>query len=418
MAWIVERAGKQKSFGSFLQKRTFFLLMFVTFIESLRAAGLPVSITEYLALMGAMKHGVASYSVDDFYFLSRATLVKDERFLDRFDRVFGTVFKGVEQLSEDIAAEIPEEWLRKLAEKMLTHEEMAQIKSLGGFDKLMEALKQRLAEQKERHQGGNKWIGTAGTSPFGAHGYNPEGVRIGQDESRHRRAAKVWDKREFKDLDGDVELGTRTMKVALRRLRRFARQGAATELDLHGTIHATASNAGSLDIKMVPERHNAVKILLLLDIGGSMDDHVRASEELFSAVRSEFKHFEHFYFHNCVYERVWRENRRRAQSSLDTFELLRTYGRDYKLVFVGDATMSPYEIIQPGGSVEHFNAEAGGVWMERLLSHFRSAAWLNPAPETQWRYTHSINLMRDLMGQRMYPLTLSGLDDMTRELSH
>jgi len=282
----------------------------------------------------------------------------------------------------------------------------------------METLKQRLAEQKGRHQGGNKWIGTAGTSPFGAHGYNPEGVRIGQSESRHRLAVRVWDKREFKDLDGDVELGTRNMKVALRRLRRFARQGAATELDMHGTIHATASNAGSLEIRMVPERHNAVKILLLLDIGGSMDDHVRASEELFSAVRSEFKHFEHFYFHNCVYERVWRENRRRAASSLDTFELLRTYGRDYKLVFVGDATMSPYEIIQAGGSVEHFNVEAGRVWMERLLAHFRSAAWLNPAREAHWRYTQSINLMRDLMGNRMYPLTLSGLDDMTRELSH
>jgi uncharacterized protein with von Willebrand factor type A (vWA) domain len=392
--------------------------MFVSFIEQLRAAGLPVSITEYLALMGAMKQGVAEYSIEDFYFLSRATLVKDERHLDRFDRVFGTVFKGLEHVSEDLTTDIPGEWLKKLAEKILTPEEMAQIEALGGFDKLMETLKQRLAEQKERHQGGNKWIGTAGTSPFGAYGYNPEGVRIGQSESRHRRAVKVWDKREFKDLDGDIELGTRNMKVALRRLRRFARQGAATELDLHGTIHATASNAGSLDLKMVPERHNAVKILLLLDIGGSMDDHVRTSQELFSAVRAEFKHFAHFYFHNCVYERVWKENRRRAASSLDTFELLRTYGRDYKLVFVGDATMSPYEIIQPGGSVEHFNAEAGKVWMERLTTHFRSAAWLNPMPEQHWRYTQSINLLRDLMGNRMYPLTLTGLDNMTRELSH
>jgi uncharacterized protein with von Willebrand factor type A (vWA) domain len=392
--------------------------MFGTFIESLRAAGLPVSITEYLALLGAMRQGVANYSIDDFYFLSRATLVKDERHLDRFDRVFGTVFKGLEQASDDPTTDIPEEWLKRLAEKLLTPEEMAQIEALGGFDRLMETLKQRLSEQKGRHQGGNKWIGTAGTSPFGAHGYNPEGVRIGQGLSRHRRAVKLWDKREFKDLDGDVELGTRTMKVALRRLRRFARQGAATELDLHGTIHATASNAGSLEIRMVAERHNAVKILLLLDVGGSMDDHVRASEELFSAVRSEFKHFEHFYFHNCVYERVWRENRRRAASSLDTFDLLRTYGRDYKLVFVGDATMSPYEIIHPGGSVEHFNAEAGRVWMERILTHFRSAAWLNPAPEEHWRYTHSISLMRDLMVRRMYPLTLSGLDDMARELSH
>jgi len=391
--------------------------MFLTFIESLRAAGLPVSVTEYLALMGAMKQGVANYNIDDFYFLSRATLVKDERHLDRFDRVFGTVFKGIEHVSDDLAADIPEDWLKKLAEKLLSPEEKAQIEALGGFEKLMETLKQRLAEQKGRHQGGNKWIGTAGTSPFGAHGYNPEGVRIGQGESRHRRAVKVWDKREFKDLDGDVELGTRTMKVALRRLRRFARQGAATELDMHGTIHATASNAGSLEIRMVPERHNAVKVLLLLDIGGSMDDHVRASEELFSAVRSEFKHFEHFYFHNCVYERVWKENRRRAASSLDTFELLRTYGRDYKLVFVGDATMSPYEIIQAGGSVEHFNRETGQVWMERLLGHFRSAAWLNPSQERYWGSAQSIRLLRAVMQNRMFPLTLSGLDDMARELS-
>jgi uncharacterized protein with von Willebrand factor type A (vWA) domain len=392
--------------------------MFASFVEQLRAAGLPVSITEYLALMGAMKQGVADYSIEDFYFLSRATLVKDERHLDRFDRVFGTVFKGLENISEDVTADIPEDWLRKLAEKMLSPEEMAEIQALGGFDKLMETLKQRLAEQKERHQGGNKWIGTAGTSPFGAYGYNPEGVRIGQAESRHNRAVKVWDKRDFKDLDGDVELGTRNMKLALRKLRRFARQGAATELDLHGTIHATASNAGALDLKMVPERHNAVKILLLLDIGGSMDSHVRTSEELFSACRAEFKHFEHFYFHNCVYERVWRENRRRAHTSVETFELLRTYGRDYKLVFVGDATMSPYEITQPGGSVEHFNVEAGKTWMERLTGHFRSAAWLNPAQERYWSYTQSISLLRDLMRQRMYPLTLSGLDDMTRELSH
>jgi len=392
--------------------------MFASFVEQLRLAGLQVSITEYLALLGAMKQGVAAYSIDDFYFLSRATLVKDERHLDRFDRVFGTVFQGFEQVPEDLTTDIPEEWLKKLAEKLLTPEERQAIEALGGFDKLMETLKRRLAEQKGRHQGGNKWIGTAGTSPFGAYGYNPEGVRIGQSESRHRRAVKVWHKREFKDLDGDVELGTRTMKIALRRLRRFARHGAATELDLRGTIHATASNAGSLDLKMVPERHNAVKILLLLDIGGSMDEHVRASQELFFACRAEFKHVAHFYFHNCVYERVWRENRRRAQSSVDTFELLRTYGSDYKLVFVGDATMGPYEIIQPGGSVEHFNAEAGKLWMERLTTHFRGAAWLNPTAERYWPATHSINLMRDLMRNRMYPLTLSGLDDMTRELSH
>ena len=391
--------------------------MFPSFVEQLRAAGLPVSVTEYLTLLGAMRAGVADYSIEDFYFLSRATLVKDERHLDRFDRVFGHVFRGLEPAEGDLRRDIPEEWLHKLAEKLMSPEEMAKIEALGGFEKLMETLKQRLKEQQGRHQGGNKWIGTNGTSPFGAHGYNTEGVRIGQAESRHRRAVKVWDKREFRDLDGDVELGTRNMKLALRRLRRFARQGAATELDLPGTVHATASNAGSLDLKMVPERHNAIKILLLLDIGGSMDDHVRTSEELFNAVKSEFKHFEHFYFHNCVYERVWRENRRRDQTSLDTFQLLRTYGRDYKLVFVGDATMSPYEVMQPGGSVEHFNPESGQVWMARLLGHFRSAAWLNPSQERHWDHTQSIRLLRALLQNRMFPLTLSGLDEMARELS-
>ena len=391
--------------------------MFASFVEQLRVAGLPVSITEYLTLIGAMKHGVAEYSVDDFYFLARATLVKDERHLDRFDRVFASVFQGLEHASGDPATDIPEEWLRRIAEKNLSPEEMAAIEAMGGFEKLMETLRKRLEEQKERHQGGSKWIGTGGTSPFGAYGYNPEGIRIGQTESRHRRAVKVWDKREFRDLDGDTELGSRTMKLALRRLRRFARQGAATELDLPGTIHATASNAGSLDLKLVPERHNAVKILLLLDIGGSMDDHVRASQELFSAVRSEFKHLEAFYFHNCVYERVWRENRRRDETSLSTWDLLRTYGPDYKLIFVGDATMSPYEVVQPGGSVEHWNEEAGRVWIERLTAHFRSAAWLNPAREDYWAYTHSIVLLRQLLAERMFPLTLTGLDDMTRELS-
>ncbi len=391
--------------------------MFASFVQQLRSAGLPVSITEYLSLMGAMKANVAGYSIDDFYFLSRATLVKDERHLDRFDRVFAAVFQGLEQAPGDPATDIPEEWLRRIAEKNLSPEEMAAIEAMGGFEKLMETLRQRLEEQKERHQGGNKWIGTGGTSPFGAYGYNPEGIRIGQKESRHRRAVKVWDKREFRDLDGDTELGSRNMKIALRRLRRFARQGAATELDLPGTIHATASNAGSLDLKMVPERHNAVKILLLLDVGGSMDDFVRTSQELFSAVRSEFKHLEHFYFHNCVYERVWRENRRRDETSLSTWDLLRTYGPDYKLIFVGDATMSPYEVMQPGGSVEHWNEEAGGVWIERLTAHFRSTAWLNPADEQYWRYTQSTVMLRDLMAQRMFPLTLSGLDNMTKELS-
>jgi uncharacterized protein with von Willebrand factor type A (vWA) domain len=392
--------------------------MFASLITQLRGAGLPVSITEYLTLLGAMRANVAEYSVDDFYFLSRATLVKDERHLDRFDRVFAEVFKGLEKVEGQERTDIPEEWLRKIAEKNLTPEEMAAIEALGGFEKLMETLRQRLEEQKERHQGGNKWIGTGGTSPFGAHGYNPEGVRIGQTESRHRRAVKVWDKREFRDLDGDIEIGTRNMKVALRRLRRFARQGAATELDLPGTINATAQNAGTLDLKMVPERHNAVKILLLLDVGGSMDDHVRVSQELFSAVRTEFKHLEHFYFHNCVYERVWKENRRRDDTSIGTFELMRTYGRDYKLIFVGDATMSPYEVIQPGGSVEHWNAEAGRTWIERLTGHFRKSAWINPSKEEFWRYTQSIEVLRQLMAGRMFPLTLSGLDDMTRELSH
>ncbi len=391
--------------------------MFTNFITQLRGAGLPVSITEYLTLMGAMKHGVAAYSIEDFYYLSRAALVKDERHLDRFDRVFGTVFKGLEHAPGDPTTEIADEWLRKITEKNLTPEEMAAIEALGGFDILMETLRKRLEEQKERHQGGHKWIGTGGTSPFGAYGYNPQGVRIGQADSRHRRAVKIWDKRDFRDLDGDTELGTRNMKLALRRLRRFARQGAARELDLPGTIHATASNAGSLDIKMVPERHNAVKILLLLDVGGSMDDHVLLSEQLFSAVRNEFKHLEHFYFHNCVYERVWRENRRRDATSVSTWDLLRGYGPDYKLILMGDATMSPYEVIQPGGSVEHWNEEAGQVWIGRLASHFRCTAWLNPTREDYWRHTQSIVMLQDLLAGRMFPMTLAGLDDMTRELS-
>ena len=390
--------------------------MLAPFVLALREAGLPASITEYLTLLGAMRAGVAEYNVDDFYYLARATLVKDERHLDRFDRVFAEVFKGLEPEAGEQTPTIPEEWLRKLAEKLLTEEEKKLIEAAGGFDKLMELLQQRLAEQKGRHQGGSKWIGTAGTSPFGAHGYNAEGVRIGQNESRNRRAVKVWDKREFKDLDDGIELGTRNMKLALRRLRRFARQGAATELDMHGTVRATANNAGSLDLKLVPERHNAVKVLLFLDIGGSMDDHIRISQELFSAVRTEFKHLEHFYFHNCPYERVWKNNRRRRETEVPTQELLRTYGPDYKLVFVGDASMSPYEIVQPGGSVEHWNEEAGKVWMGRLTRHFRRSAWLNPIPQAMWQYTASIRLIEELMENRMYPLTLSGLDEMAREL--
>ncbi|MBV1798950.1 VWA domain-containing protein [Siccirubricoccus sp. G192] len=391
--------------------------MFATFIIALREAGLPASITEYLTLMRAMREGVADYSVEDFYYLSRAALVKDERHLDRFDRVFGEVFRGLEPPEGDLKREIPEDWLRKMVEKLLTEEEKAQIKAAGGFDALMDLLKQRLAEQKGRHQGGSKWIGTGGTSPFGAHGYNPEGVRIGQEESRHRRAVKVWDKREFRDLDDSIEIGTRNMKLALRRLRRFARQGAATELDLPDTIRSTANNAGSLDLKLVPERHNTVKVLLLLDIGGSMDDHVRLSEELFSAARSEFKHLEHYYFHNCPYERLWRNNRRRKESEVSTFEVLRTYGPDYKLILVGDASMSPYEIVQHGGSVEHWNEESGTVWMNRLTGHFRRTAWLNPMPEATWPHSVSTDLMRQLVEGRMFPLTVGGIEAMTRELS-
>ncbi|SNS76471.1 MULTISPECIES: VWA domain-containing protein [unclassified Azospirillum] len=393
--------------------------MFVSFFYDLRRAGVPVSLNEYLALMQAMQAGIAGYAVDDFYYLSRAVLVKDERNLDKFDRVFGATFQGLEAgavAGEEITAEIPEEWLRKLAEKYLTDEEKAQIQALGGWDKLMETLAQRLAEQKGRHQGGNKWVGTAGTSPFGAYGYNPEGVRIGQEGSRHRRAVKVWDKREFRNLDDQVEIGTRNIKVALRRLRKFARTGAAEMLDLPDTIRSTARNAGYLDLKLVPERHNAVKVLLFLDIGGSMDDHIRLCEELFSAARGEFKHLEYFYFHNCVYEGVWKDNRRRHAERLSTLDVIHTYGADYKLVFVGDAAMSPYEIVQPGGSVEHFNAEPGAVWLERLLHQYRHAIWLNPMQERYWTYTQSIAMIQKIMEGRMYPLTLEGLDAGMREL--
>jgi uncharacterized protein with von Willebrand factor type A (vWA) domain len=391
--------------------------VFAPFILALRAAGVPASIMEYLALLRAMKEGVAQFSVDDFYHLCRAALVKDERHLDRFDRVFGEIFKGLETPAGEAPRTLPEEWLRKIAEKTLTPEEMAAIEAIGGFDKLMETLKKRLEEQKGRHQGGSKWIGTGGTSPFGAYGYNPEGVRIGQAESRHRRAVKVWDERNFKDLDEDEALSSRNMKVALRRLRRFARKGAATELDLPGTIGATARNGGSLDLHMVPERHNAVKVLLLMDIGGSMDDHIRICQELFTAARSEFKHLEFWYFHNCPYERVWRTNRRRRETERPMMEVLRTYGPDWRLVFVGDATMSPYEIIQPGGSVEHWNEEAGQVWMARLTRHFRKAAWLNPVDQSHWRYTQSIGVIERLMENRMYPLTLAGLETMARQLA-
>ncbi|CAA6604287.1 conserved hypothetical protein [Rhodospirillaceae bacterium LM-1] len=387
--------------------------MFVPFFLELRKAKVPVSLMEYLTLLEVMAKGLAEYDVEKFYYLSRATLVKDERNIDKFDRVFGQVFKGLEGNLDGVessAALIPEEWLKKLAERHLTPEEMAQIQSLGGFEKLMETLKKRLEEQKERHQGGSKWIGTAGTSPFGAYGYNPEGIRIGQDRSRHRRAVKVWDKREFKNYDDSVEIGTRTIKVALRRLRRFAREGAATELDLPGTIRATAHQGGLLDLKMRPERHNKVKVLLLLDVGGSMDDHVRLVEELFSAARGEFKHFEHFYFHNCPYEALWKDNRRREGDIVPTHQVLRTFGPDWKLVMVGDASMSPYEIAYAGGAVEHWNEEAGSVWMHRLADAYPSLAWINPVPKSSWSYTSSIGMIERLTEGRMFPLTLEGLD--------
>ena len=389
--------------------------MFLNFFSELKSAGIPVTLREYLTLMQAMDADLASRRVEDFYYLARATLVKDERNLDKFDRVFGHVFKGLEMVADGVEVEIPEEWLKALAEKYLTDEEKAQIEAMGGLAKLLETLRERLAEQKKRHEGGKKWIGTAGTSPFGAQGYNPEGVRIGQDGNRNFRAVKVWDKREFKDLDDQVELGTRNIKIALRRLRKFARTGAPDELDLDGTIKGTA-HKGYLDIQMRPERHNSVKVLLFFDIGGSMDWHIRAVEELFSAARTEFKHMAHVYFHNCLYERVWKENRRRTQETTATWDLLHTYPHDYKVIFVGDAAMSPYEITAPGGSVEHFNDEAGATWIERVTRTYPACVWLNPVPEGQWAYTHSIGVMRQLMGGRMYPLTLEGLDGAMREL--
>src|SRR5579875_2152713 len=388
--------------------------MFAQFFFALREARVPVSLREYLTLIEAVKAGLANYAIEDFYYLSRAALVKDERHLDKFDRVFGACFKGIETPPGE-TVEIPEEWLRKLVERLLTEEEKAQIAALGGLDKLMELLRQRLAEQKGRHQGGSKWIGTAGTSPFGAYGYNPEGVRIGQDENRNNRAVKVWDQREFRNLDDQVELGTRNIKVALRRLRRFAREGAPEELDLDGTIRHSAHKA-YLDLVMRPERHNAVKVLLFFDVGGSMEWHVRASEELFSAARSEFKHMEYFYFHDCLYERVWKDNRRRFTETTSTWQVLHTYPRDYKVILVGDASMSPYELAAPGGSVEHFNEEPGALWLERMTRAYPACVWLNPVPEREWGLTQSIAMVRELMGGRMYPLTLEGLDRAMREL--
>ncbi|WP_170572189.1 vWA domain-containing protein [Ruegeria atlantica] len=393
--------------------------MFIPFFENLRKAGIPVSLREYLTFLEGMKKGLATYDVEAFYYLARVSMVKDERNIDKFDRAFAASFEGLEQISFDQvleAVDIPADWLAKMAEKHLSEEEKAEIEALGGFDKLMETLRERLKEQQGRHQGGNKWIGTAGTSPFGAYGYNPEGVRIGQKESRHQRAVKVWDKREFKNLDDTVELGTRNIKVALKRLRRWVREGAAEELDLDGTIRATAEH-GYLDVKTRPERHNAVKVLLFLDVGGSMDPHIKVVEELFSAARTEFKHLEYYYFHNCLYEGVWRDNRRRWDQQTPTHEVLRTYGSDYKCIFVGDASMSPYEIAYPGGANEHWNQEAGQVWLQRAREQWPSNLWINPAPKKYWKYTQSIGMIQEIFEDRMVPMTLAGLDQGMRELT-
>ena len=391
--------------------------MLVDFFLQLKQAKVPVTIREYLSLLEALDRQVVWGRVEDFYYLARLCLVKDETHFDKFDRVFARYFEGVTDLGEELEGHIPEEWLRRLAELVLSEEEKAQVVALGGFEKLMETLKQRLAEQQGRHQGGNRWIGTSGRSPFGSYGYNPEGVRIGQEGSRHRRAVKVWDRREFKNLDGSVELGTRNIKVALRRLRHFAREGAPVELDLPGTIRATAKNAGYLDLQMVPRLHNKVKVLLFFDVGGSMDEHIKVCEELFSAARAEFKALEYYYFHNFVYESVWSDNQRYRAERIDLWEVIHTYGPDYKLIFVGDAAMSPYEISMVGGSVEHFNEEAGYVWGQRLLDAYKDAIWLNPTPQGWWHFTQSIGMVGQLMEGRMFPLTLEGIEEGIRLLS-
>ncbi|KRA26384.1 vWA domain-containing protein [Brevundimonas sp. Root608] len=391
--------------------------MLLPFFTALRHARVPVSMKEWLHLMEAMDRDVAGRKVDDFYHLSRAVLVKDEKHYDRFDQVFGKVFAGIETVGagEEPSLDVPEDWLKLLNEKYLTDEEKAQIEALGGFDKLMETLKQRLEEQKGRHEGGNKWIGTGGTSPFGHGGYNPEGVRVG-GPGRQGRAVKVWEKREYRNLDDQVELGTRNIKVALRRLRRFARQGAPDELDMDATIDGTARQ-GWLDIHMRPERRNTIKVLLFLDIGGSMDAHVKMCEELFSAAKTEFKHLEFFYFHNCLYEGVWKDNRRRHEQKIPTWEVLNKYPADWRAIFVGDATMSPYEVTMPGGSVEHWNEEAGAVWMKRATQQWDKVAWLNPSPERYWSYSASVGMVRELVDERMYPLTLEGLEKAMRALA-
>jgi uncharacterized protein len=392
--------------------------MFLPFFQMLRKEGVPVSLREYLSFLEGMAAGIATYDVDAFYYLARTAMVKDERHLDRFDRAFAASFKGLEDIPADAvleAIDLPADWLEKLAEKHLTPQERAEIQALGGFEALMKTLRERLADQKGRHQGGSKWIGTAGTSPFGAFGYNPEGVRIGQHESRHQRAVKVWDKREFRNLDDNVELGTRNIKVALRRLRKWARDGAAEEFDLDGTIRATAEH-GYLDVQTRPERRNAVKVLLFLDVGGSMDPYVKVMEELFSAAKTEFRHLVPFYFHNCLYEGVWRDNARRWDAQTPTWEVLRTYGSDYKCIFVGDAAMSPYEVLHPGGANEHWNAEAGQVWLQRACAQWPAHLWINPTPEDYWTHTPSTRLIREVFGGKMVPMTLEGIGRGIREL--
>ncbi len=394
--------------------------MLLDFFYTLRAAKLPVSVKEYLTLLEALHCGVVGpnndegYKIDDFYYLARTALVKDEKNFDKFDRAFSAYFQGV-NLIADLQREIPQEWLRKNLEKILSPEELAQLQAMG-WEELMETLRKRLEEQQERHEGGNKWIGTGGTSPFGAYGHNPQGIRIGQDKSRNRSAVKVWDQRTYRDYDDNQELGTRNIKVALRRLRKFAREGHAMELDLDDTIHKTAANAGYLDIRMRPERHNNVKVLLLMDVGGTMDDHVQRVQELFSAVKSEFKHLEFYYFHNCVYDFVWKNNRRRFAEKFETWDIIRKYNKDYKLIFVGDATMSPYEILQVGGSVEYNNQEAGAEWLQRLLHAFPKHVWVNPEPEGVWQYRQSIALIQEIVHNRMVPLTLKGLEQAMRAL--
>ena len=382
----------------------------------LRSGGLNTSITELLHLLEAMQYGIAKFSVENFYYLSRSILVKDESLFDRFDQIFTAHFSGIEKIINELFKDVPEEWLRKQAQLMLTEEERAQIESMGGFEKLIETLKKRFEEQKDRHQGGSKWIGTAGTSPYGAYGYNPEGIRIGQPGSVHRRAVKVWDKREFRNLDNSVNIGTRSIKIALRQLRKFAREGVADQLDIDNTIMKTAKNAGLLELEMVPEKHNSIKILLCLDVGGSMDDHVRVCEELFSAASSEFKNLEYFYFHNFLYEKLWKDNSRRHAEQIPLTEIINKYGPEYKLILIGDATMSPYEIAYPGGSIEHWNEEPGSVWLKRMLDHFKNAVWINPEEKKHWSFTPSIKLTHDLMEGRMYPLTLNGLSEAIKEL--